>query len=107
MSNTHLSKSNTASSNINNNSSHNASASALSLTNSETPKAHNSAIHTTNNNIYKHIDANTVAAFICFEYSESLARCIEDYERYATFPMSMFYPEHLKFRGMKIKVSVL
>ena len=38
------------------------------------------------------IDAPMVAAFVTFEYSESMARCIEDYTRFQTFPRSLFYP---------------
>lgn len=55
--------------------------------------------------IYTTIDAPTVAAFITFEYSESLARCVHDYAKYAHFPMSMFYPRKLKLKGRKIKVT--
>lgn len=54
--------------------------------------------------IYTGIDAPTVAAFVTFEYSESMARCIHDYTKYQSFPMSLFYPRKLKFRGRKIKV---
>ena len=35
------------------------------------------------------LDAPAVAAFVCFEYSESMARCIEDYQKYDTFPFSL------------------
>lgn len=55
--------------------------------------------------IYTSIDAPTVAAFITFEYSESLARCVHDYAKYAHFPMSLFYPRKLKLKGRKIKVT--
>ena len=55
--------------------------------------------------IYTSIDAPTVAAFITFEYSESLARCIHDYSKYAHFPMSLFFPRRLKLKGRKIKVT--
>ena len=47
----------------------------------------------------------TVAAFITFEYSESMARCIEDYERYKSFPRSLCVPDRLKFRGSSIRVT--
>lgn len=55
--------------------------------------------------IYYNINADTVAAFVCFEYAESLARCVRDYEKYNTFPMSLFYPEALKFKGHAIHVQ--
>lgn len=54
--------------------------------------------------IYYDIQADSVAAFVTFEYVESLARCVRDYERYETFPMNLFYPEALKFRGRMIQV---
>jgi RNA recognition motif-containing protein len=57
------------------------------------------------NSIYYNIDADSVAAFICFQYGESTARCIDDYTKYSTFPMSLFYPHELKFRGHKIHVE--
>lgn len=33
------------------------------------------------------------AAFVSFEYSESMARCVEDYRRYYYFPMHLFTPK--------------
>ena len=39
------------------------------------------------------IDAPIVAAFITFEYSESMARCVEDYTRFQSWPRSLFYPQ--------------
>lgn len=54
--------------------------------------------------IYYNIDADSVAGFIVFQYGESMARCVSDYTRYSSFPMSLFYPQELKFRGHKIKV---
>lgn len=57
------------------------------------------------NSVYYNIDAPAVAAFICFEYTESFARCLDDYQKYNSFPMSLLYPSDLKFRGEhKIKV---
>lgn len=41
------------------------------------------------------LDADVVAAFVTFEYTESFARCIEDYTKYSTFPHNLFYPEVL------------
>ena len=53
-----------------------------------------------------HIIANTICGLITFEYSESMARAVEDSRRYSTFPFYFFfYPSKLKFRGQKISVS--
>ena len=60
---------------------------------------------TGHSNIYHNIDADAVAGFVTFEYTESLARCLKDYSRYSTFPWSLFYPEELKFKGRKIAVT--
>ena len=49
--------------------------------------------------VYSNIDAPTVAAFICFEYCKSFARCIQDYDKYQHFPYTWIYPNELKFRG--------
>jgi hypothetical protein len=50
--------------------------------------------------------APVVGAFITFEYNEGFARCLEDYQRYSSFPYSsLFYPEQLKFKGRKLKVT--
>ena len=38
------------------------------------------------------IEADAVAAFVTFEYSESYARCIEDYAKYSRFPRSLCTP---------------
>jgi hypothetical protein len=55
--------------------------------------------------VYFNIDAPAVCAFLVFEYTESFARCLNDYERFAHFPWSLAYPNELKFRGThKIKV---
>jgi hypothetical protein len=34
-----------------------------------------------------------VAGFIIFQYSESMARCVEDFEKYSTFPYNLCYPQ--------------
>ena len=57
-----------------------------------------------------HIDEKlnneTSAAFVTFEYTESFARCIEDYKYYDSFPKNLFcFPEKLKFRGHSISIS--
>lgn len=54
--------------------------------------------------IYRNIDAPAVSAYITFNYSESRARCLEDYERYNSLPYSLFYPKQLMYRGYKIHV---
>jgi len=51
------------------------------------------------------INADSHAAFVTFNYSESMARCIEDYRMYETFPYSLFTPSCMKFRGKKLRVS--
>ena len=45
--------------------------------------------------IFKATHAPAVLAFVVFEYSESMARCIEDYALYSRFPFRLFYPEVL------------
>jgi len=55
--------------------------------------------------IYRNIDAPAVSVYITFQYSESRARCLEDYEKYEHYPYSLFYPGKLMFRGKKILVS--
>lgn len=54
--------------------------------------------------------APVVGAFIVFEYNESFARCIEDFNKYSNFPynsiLSCYYPKQLKLRGLyKLKVT--
>lgn len=41
----------------------------------------------------KALKAEAVTAFLIFEYSESMARAIEDHDRYSRFPLNFFYPE--------------
>lgn len=50
------------------------------------------------------VDADAVAAFVVFQYSESMARCVEDYQAYSRFPWSLCYPSRMKFRGTRINV---
>lgn len=52
------------------------------------------------------INADVVAAFVCFEYCESMARFLEDHARYRRFPWFLCYPAALKFKGRKLRVSV-
>ncbi len=42
--------------------------------------------------IAANIDADSIAAFVVFEYSESMARCVEDYAAYSSFPRNLFTP---------------
>ena len=46
-----------------------------------------------------------VCAFITFEYAESMARCVEDYQKYSTFPFNLCYPRKMKFHGRKLHVT--
>eukprot|EP01037_Dinobryon_pediforme_P043992 gene43992-55442_t len=43
--------------------------------------------------------------FVTFEYNESFARCLEDYTRFGSFPMSLFFPGKLRFKGKKLHVK--
>ena len=52
-------------------------------------------------------DIEACAAFVVFNYCESMARCVEDYEHYDTWfyrVFSCWYPRQLLFRGQRIKV---
>ena len=51
------------------------------------------------------INADSHAAFVTFNYSESMARCIEDYRIYESLPYSLFTPSCLKFKGHRLRVS--
>ena len=48
---------------------------------------------------------DAVASFVVFQYSESMARCIEDYRRYDSWQYNYCYPEALLFKGVKIRVD--
>lgn len=50
-------------------------------------------------------DSDTIAAFVTFNYSESMARCLEDYELYSQFPWSLLYPSQMKFEGRRLQVT--
>jgi hypothetical protein len=39
------------------------------------------------------LQADAVSGFVIFEYSESMARCLEDHEKYNSFPYYFFVPE--------------
>lgn len=55
--------------------------------------------------IYRYLDAPAVSAYITFEYTESAARCLEDYQRYSQFPFNFFFPPQLLYRGHQLKVT--
>lgn len=44
--------------------------------------------------------------FVIFNYVESKARCVEDYQHYASFPFNFFMPSQLKLKGRRIRVRV-
>ena len=50
------------------------------------------------------IPAEALVAFVVFNYSESKARCIEDYEHYNSHPFKLFMPKKLMLRGRRIRV---
>lgn len=52
------------------------------------------------------VGADAVAAFIVFNYTESKARCLEDFRTFSGFPGRLFYPERLKLRGKVLSVKV-
>ncbi len=45
-----------------------------------------------------------MSVIITFDYPESMARCVEDYRFYSTFPYNIVYPSRLKLRGYKLNV---
>ena len=49
--------------------------------------------------------SSAVMGFVTFEYNESFARCLEDYTRFGSFPMSLFFPGKLRFKGRKLHVK--
>jgi hypothetical protein len=52
------------------------------------------------------IAADAIAAFVTFEYTESMARCVEDYAAYSSGWLPIFYyPSRLKFRGHRLHVE--
>lgn len=51
------------------------------------------------------LEADAHCAFIVFNYSESRARCLEDYQGYSKFPWNLCYPAEMKFRGTRVTVE--
>jgi hypothetical protein len=53
--------------------------------------------------------ATPVAAFVTFQYNESMVRCLEDFNYYHSFPMNIGYtlcpPKNMLFKGRKLKVT--
>lgn len=52
-----------------------------------------------------YIDADSVAAFVTFEYCESMARCVEDYSKYGDLISMLYYPSALKLNNKRITVQ--
>ena len=54
-----------------------------------------------------HDEMNPVSAYVTFNYCESMARCIEDYAWYQSFPWKYFAcePGKLHLRGRRIRVE--
>ena len=58
--------------------------------------------------VMERIDADVCCAFVTFQYCESMARCVEDYTRWQTFPLKLvtcLFPSSMKLRGYKIQVE--
>ncbi len=55
--------------------------------------------------IIDRIQAEVSCAFVTFQYTESMARCVEDYAFYEIFPLKYLYqPAALKIHGQRVKV---
>lgn len=50
-------------------------------------------------------DEPVLGAFVCFEYNESFARCIEDFSFYSYYPMRLFAPKKMLFKGRVLTVK--
>jgi hypothetical protein len=50
-------------------------------------------------------DKVVLSGFVCFEYNESFARCLEDYSFYSYYPMRFLYPRKMLFKGRKLHVT--
>lgn len=50
-------------------------------------------------------DEPVLAAFVCFEYNESFARCIEDHAYYSYYPMRWCCPKQMLFKGRLLSVK--
>lgn len=52
-------------------------------------------------------NGRVMAAFVTFNYSESMARCVEDYSFYQSFPFKYFccLPQKMRLRGYNIHVE--
>ena len=59
--------------------------------------------------VIERIDADVTCAFVTFQYSESMARCVEDYAKWDKFPLNIvkpfLFPNEMKLRGTWIKVE--
>lgn len=65
----------------------------------------NSSTTTQQHTISDVIGADAVAAFVVFNHSESMARCVSDYTKYSRFPWSICYPDRLLFLGKRLIVT--
>ena len=55
--------------------------------------------------VVERIAADVSCAFVTFQYSESMARCVEDYQFWEIFPFNFLYcPHALKLNGKRIRV---
>ena len=54
-----------------------------------------------------HDEMSPVSAYVTFNYSESMARCVEDYQWYQSFPWKYFAcePRRMHLKGKRIKVE--
>jgi hypothetical protein len=50
-------------------------------------------------------DAPALAAFICFEYNESFARCLEDHRFWSQYPFRLCAPRQMLFKGRMLHVT--
>lgn len=50
-------------------------------------------------------DEPVLGAFVCFEYNESFARCMEDFSFFSYYPMRLFAPKKMFFKGRLLSVK--
>mmetsp|Transcript_16932 Transcript_16932/g.25540 ORF Transcript_16932/g.25540 Transcript_16932/m.25540 type:complete len:1258 (+) Transcript_16932:167-3940(+) len=53
----------------------------------------------------KGLNAQAHTAYVIFNYSESMARCLDDYSTFNLFPFKIFMPGKMMFRGHRITVT--
>mmetsp|Transcript_15197 Transcript_15197/g.22859 ORF Transcript_15197/g.22859 Transcript_15197/m.22859 type:complete len:1310 (+) Transcript_15197:270-4199(+) len=59
----------------------------------------------TRNSVYEQLEADALCGFVVFNYAESMARCLEDYSHYNSYPFKLFTPKKMIFRGRHITVT--